>query len=281
MSSFSMSGQKRPFKNYRAEHIEWECSDDGRVGVITLSRPEKKNALNIPVITELLQLFDGLSEASDVRTIVIQGKNGNFCSGGDLFEVVEPLTRMGAAELLDFTRMMGKLVRVMRQAPQVIIAAVAGACAGGGAAIALAADLRVAAPNAKTAYLFNQIGLSGADMGACGLLPRIVGQGRAMDLLMTGRFMTADEGLAWGFYNALYGVDELLEQARNLARTFADGPWFAHSMTKSLVNQEWTMSLEEILESEAKSQAICLATGDFKRAFAAFANKKTPKFEGH
>lgn len=281
MTGFSMSEQKRAFQGYRATHFKWDCSEDGRVGVITLSRPKKKNALNIPVITELTQLFDGLSQADDVRAVIITGDHGDFCSGGDLFEVVEPLTKMGAAELLDFTRMMGKLVRVMRQAPQVIIAAIEGACAGGGAAIALAADLRVGSPNARTAYLFNQIGLSGADMGACGLLPRIIGQGRAMELLMTGRAMTANEGLAWGFFNALHESEELVEQARVLARKFADGPWFAHTMTKSLVNQEWTMSLEEILESEAKSQAICLATGDFQRAFAAFANKEKPDFKGY
>ncbi|MFL1456329.1 enoyl-CoA hydratase family protein [Marinobacter sp. GN3S48] len=276
-----MAEQKKPFQGYRASHFKWDCSEDGRVGVITLSRPEKKNALNISVIAELTQLFDGLSQANDVRAVIITGDNGDFCSGGDLFEVVEPLTKMGAAELLDFTRMMGKLVRVMRQAPQVIIAAIEGACAGGGAAIALAADLRLGTPNTKTAYLFNQIGLSGADMGACGLLPRIIGQGRAMELLMTGRAMTADEGLAWGFFNALYESDELVEQAHVLARRFVDGPWFAHTMTKSLVNQEWTMSLDEILESEAKSQAICLATGDFQRAFTAFSNKERPSFEGH
>ncbi|HRP98765.1 MAG TPA: enoyl-CoA hydratase family protein, partial [Rhodocyclaceae bacterium] len=202
-------------------------------------------------------------------------------SGGDVFEIIEPLTKMSMPELLEFTRMTGDLVKAMRRAPQPIVAAVDGVCAGAGAMVALASDFRLGTPEAKTAFLFTRVGLAGADMGACGLLPRMIGQGRATDLLMTGRAMRADEGLAWGFFSALHASAELFEAAHALARNLADGPWFAHTVTKTMLNQEWNMGIEEMIESEAQAQAICMATGDFRRAFEAFAAKRKPQFEGN
>ena len=280
MAELSMQDHKRPFKDYAARHFRWECSDDGRVATITLNRPEKKNPLTFDSYAELRDLFRGLAYASDVRTVVIQGAGGNFCSGGDVFEIIEPLTKMTMPELLAFTRMTGDLVKAMRRAPQPIIAAIDGICAGAGAMVALAADFRLGTAEAKTAYLFTRVGLAGADMGACGLLPRVVGQGKATDLLMTGRAMGADEALACGFFSAVHAPAELLGKAQALARTLADGPWFAHTMTKTMLNQEWAMGIEEMIESEAQAQAICMVTGDFGRAFQAFAAKEKPKFEG-
>ena len=280
MAELSMQDHKRPFKDYAARHFRWECSDDGRVATITLNRPEKKNPLTFDSYAELRDLFRGLAYASDVRTVVIQGAGGNFCSGGDVFEIIEPLTKMSMPELLAFTRMTGDLVKAMRRAPQPIIAAIDGICAGAGAMVALAADFRLGTAEAKTAYLFTRVGLAGADMGACGLLPRVVGQGKATDLLMTGRAMGADEALACGFFSAVHAPAELLGKAQALARTLADGPWFAHTMTKTMLNQEWAMGIEEMIESEAQAQAICMVTGDFGRAFQAFAAKEKPKFEG-
>jgi enoyl-CoA hydratase/carnithine racemase len=276
-----MHDDKKPFKDYTARHFRWQCSDDGRVATITLNRPEKKNPLTFDSYAELRDLFLGLQRASDVRAVVITGAGGNFCSGGDVFEIIEPLTRMPAPELLRFTRMTGDLVKAIKRAPQPVIAAVDGVCAGAGAMVALAADLRLGTPAARTAFLFTRVGLAGADMGACGLLPRVIGQGRAAELLFSGRAMKADEGAAWGFFNALHAPTELLAQAQAQARALADGPWFAHTMTKTMLNQEWAMGLEEIIESEAQAQAICMLTHDFKRAFDAFAAKQAPKFEGN
>lgn len=275
-----MEDDKRPFQRYAARHFGWSCSDDGRVATITLDRPEKKNPLTFDSYAELRDLFRGLVHASDVRSVVIVGAGGNFCSGGDVFEIIEPLTRMAAPELLRFTRMTGDLVKAIRRAPQPVIAAVEGVCAGAGAMVALACDLRLGTASARTAYLFTRVGLAGADMGACGLLPRVIGQGRATELLMSGRAMSADEGLAWGFFNALHTSETLLPQALELARSLADGPWFAHTMTKTMLNQEWAMGLEEMVESEAQAQALCMMTNDFKRAFDAFAAKRRPRFEG-
>lgn len=269
------------FRDYRPTHFAWACSDDGRVATITLDRPEKKNPLTFESYAELRDLFRGLAQASDVRSVVLTGAGGNFCSGGDVFEIIEPLTRMSTPELLAFTRMTGDLVRAMRRCPQPIVAAVDGVCAGAGAMLALASDLRLGTPACRTAFLFTRVGLAGADMGACGLLPRVIGQGRAAELLFTGRSMSADEGLAWGFYNRLYPAAELLSAAESLARSLADGPWFAHGMTKTMLNQEWAMGLEELIESEAQAQALCMQTGDFRRAFEAFAAKRTPQFEGN
>jgi enoyl-CoA hydratase/carnithine racemase len=276
-----MNEDRRPFKDYAARHFRWSCSDDGRVATITLDRPEKKNPLTFDSYAELRDLFRGLACASDVRAVVLTGAGGNFCSGGDVFEIIEPLTKMPAPELLRFTRMTGDLVKAMKRAPQPIVAAIDGICAGAGAMIALAADLRLGTPQAKTAFLFTRVGLAGADMGACGLLPRVIGQGRAADLLFNGRSMSAEEGLAWGWFNALHPREELPAKAEAQARALADGPWFAHTVTKTMLNQEWAMGIEEMIESEAQAQALCMLTQDFKRAFDAFAAKQSPKFEGN
>ena len=270
----------RSFADYQPRHFRWQAPGDGRVATITLDRPEKKNPLTFDSYAELRDLFRGLATAGDVRAVVLAGAGGNFSSGGDVFEIIEPLTKMAMPELLAFTRMTGDLVKAMRRCPQPIIAAVDGICAGAGAILAMAADLRLATPAAKTAFLFTRVGLAGADMGACGLLPRVIGQGRAAELLFTGRAMTAEEGQAWGFYNRLAEPDALLGEAESLARSLADGPWFAHGMTKTMLNQEWAMGIEELIESEAQAQAICMATGDFRRAFDAFAAKRKPEFQG-
>ena len=272
---------QRPFQHYAARHFRWACSDDGRVATLTLNRPDKKNPLTLDSYAELRDLFFGLQHASDVRAVVVTGEGGNFCSGGDVFEIIEPLTRMPAPELLHFTRMTGDLVRAMKRAPQPIIAAVDGICAGAGAMVALASDMRLATPAAKTAFLFTRVGLAGADMGACGLLPRVIGQGRAAELLFSGRAMTAAEGAAWGFFNSLHAPEELLAQAQVLAHNLADGPWFAHTVTKTMLNQEWAMGIDEMIESEAQAQALCMLTQDFRRAFEAFAAKQKPAFEGN
>ena len=275
-----MNEDRRPFKDYAARHFRRQCSSDGRVATITLDRPEKKNPLTFDSYAELRDLFLGLARASDVRAVVLTGAGGNFCSGGDVFEIIEPLTRMPAPELLRFTRMTGDLVKAMKRAPQPIVAAVDGICAGAGAMIALASDLRLGTPQARTAFLFTRVGLAGADMGACGLLPRVIGQGRAAELLFNGRAMSADEGLAWGWFNALHARDDLLARAESQARALADGPWFAHTVTKTMLNQEWAMGIEEMIESEAQAQALCMLTQDFRRAFEAFAAKQAPKFQG-
>ncbi len=276
----SMSYDKRPFKDTVARHFRFEASTDGRVATITLDRPDRKNPLTFESYAELRDLFEGLRHASDIRVVVLTGAGGNFSSGGDVFEIIEPLTRMAMPDLLAFTRMTGDLVKAMRRCPQPVIAALDGVCAGAGAILAMASDMRLATSRTKTAFLFTRVGLAGADMGACGILPRLIGQGRAAELLYTGRVMTADEGLAWGFHNALHEPDFLLDVATALARSIADGPSFAHAMTKTMLNQEWAMGIEELIESEAQTQAICMATNDFRRAFEAFAEKRKPVFEG-
>jgi enoyl-CoA hydratase/carnithine racemase len=278
--SNAMQAGKKPFKNYPARHFGWSASEDGRVATIILNRPDKKNPLTFESYAELRDLFRDLAFAADVRVIVLTGAGDNFCSGGDVFEIIEPLTRMAMPDLLAFTRMTGEVVKAMRRCPQPIIAAVDGICAGAGAILAMASDLRLATPEAKTAFLFTRVGLAGADMGACGILPRIIGQGRAAELLFTGRSMSAEEGKSWGFFNALHARANLLKEASALARTLADGPFFAHGMTKTMLNQEWAMGLDEIIESEAQAQAICMATQDFRRAFEAFAAKRRPEFQG-
>ncbi|TPQ47708.1 enoyl-CoA hydratase [Prosthecomicrobium hirschii] len=277
----ALGAMLRPFKDYQARHFVFDAPGDGRVATIRLNRPDKKNPLTFESYAELRDLFRDLVYASDVRTIVLTGEGGNFCSGGDVFEIIEPLTRMAMPDLLAFTRMTGDVVKAMRRCPQPIIAAVDGICAGAGAILAMASDLRYATPEAKTAFLFTRVGLAGADMGACGYLPRIIGQGRAAELLFTGRAMTAAEGHAWGFYNRLVPAAELEAAAGDLARSLADGPWFAHGITKTMMNQEWAMGIEEMIESEAQAQAVCMATGDFRRAFEAFAAKRKPAFEGN
>ena len=276
-----MTQARRPMQGYSATHFRWECSADGRVATITLNRPERRNPLTFDSYAELRDLFRALRLASDVRAVVITGAGGNFCSGGDVFEIIEPLTKMAAPELLAFTRMTGDVVLAMRKCPQPIIAAVDGTCAGAGAILAMVSDIRLATPNAKTAFLFTRVGLAGADMGACGILPRIIGYGRAAELLFTGRTMTADEGSAWGFYSRLVAPDALLAEATAVARALADGPTFAHAITKTMLNQEWALSLDELIEAEAQAQALCMQTKDFRRAFEAFAAKRTPVFEGN
>jgi enoyl-CoA hydratase/carnithine racemase len=277
----SMDEHRRPFAGYRATHFMWEVDAEAKVATVTLNRPERRNPLTFDSYAELRDLFRGLVYASDVKCVVVTGAGGNFSSGGDVHEIIGPLTRMAMPGLLDFTRMTGDLVLAMRKCPQPVIAAVDGTCAGAGAMIALASDFRFGTAAAKTAFLFVRVGLAGCDMGACTLLPRMIGQGRASDLLYTGRVMTADEGMAWGFFNRLVAADVLLAEAQGFARALAAGPTFAHAMTKKLLHQEWAMDLDAAIEAEAQAQAICMQTQDFHRAFEAFAAKKSPKFEGN
>ncbi|MGE5639072.1 MAG: enoyl-CoA hydratase family protein [Clostridia bacterium] len=259
-----------------AKHVLWRV--EGKVGVITLNRPEKKNPLTFESYAELRDLFFRLKGEKEVKVVVVTGAGGNFCSGGDVHEIIGPLTKMAMPELLAFTRMTGDLVKAMRHCPQPIVAAIDGVCAGAGALIALASDLRYAAPSAKAAFLFVRVGLAGADMGACTLLPRVIGQGRAAELLYTGRSMSAEEGLAWGFYNAI--AESPVKVALERARELADGPTFAHAMTKKMLHQEWNAGVDEAIEMEAQAQAICMQTKDFRRAYEAFARKEKPSFEG-
>jgi enoyl-CoA hydratase/carnithine racemase len=277
----AIEAMRRPLRDYAARHFHFLASEDGRVATVALNRPERKNPLTFESYAELRDLFRELAHGSDIRAIVLTGAGGNFSSGGDVFEIIEPLTRMAIPDLIAFTRMTGDVVKAMRKCPQPIIAAVDGICAGAGAILAMASDLRLATPEAKTAFLFTRVGLAGADMGACGILPRIIGQGRAAELLFTGRTMSAAEGSAWGFYNALHPSADLEGQALALARSLADGPWFAHGMTKTMLSQEWAMGLDELIEAEAQAQAICMATQDFRRAYEAFAAKRKPVFEGN
>ena len=277
----AMTPHRNAYRDYRATHFRYQVSDDARVATVTLDRPERKNPLTFDSYAELRDLFRGLAHASDVRAVVIGGAGGNFSSGGDVHEIIGPLTRMDAPGLLDFTRMTGDLVLAMRRCPQPIVAAVDGVCAGAGAMIALAADMRFGTASARTAFLFSRVGLAGADMGACALLPRTIGQGRAAELLYTGRAMTAEEGLAWGFFNRLVEPAALGDEAVALARLLADGPSFAHGMTKKLLHQAWAMDLDAEIEAEAQAQAICMQTADFRRAYEAFAARRVPKFEGN
>ncbi|KIQ35942.1 enoyl-CoA hydratase [Variovorax paradoxus] len=263
---------------YKAEHFAW--SYEAGVGTVTLNRPERKNPLTFDSYAELRDLFRALNYATDVKAIVITGAGGNFCSGGDVHEIIGPLTGMRMPELLEFTRMTGDLVKAIRACPQPIVGAIDGVCAGAGAMIALACDLRYGSPATRTAFLFTRVGLAGADMGACALLPRVIGQGRASELLFTGRAMTAQEGHAWGFFNALHESDALLEAATKMARELAEGPSFAHGMTKTMLAQEWSMTIDQAIEAEAQAQAICMQTEDFKRAYEAFAAKRKPVFGG-
>lgn len=281
MRDTTMETHRRAFGDFQPRHFLFEVSADGRVATVRLNRPEKKNPLTFESYAELRDLFRDLVYASDIRAVVLTGAGGNFSSGGDVFEIIEPLTRMTMPDLLAFTRMTGDLVKAMKRCPQPIIAAIDGICAGAGAIMAMASDLRLATPEAKTAFLFTRVGLAGADMGACGILPRIIGQGRAAELLFTGRSMSSAEGKDWGFFNAIHGRDSLEAEATALAHSLADGPYFAHTMTKTMLNQEWAMGLEELIESEAQAQAICMATQDFRRAFEAFAEKRKPEFEGN
>jgi len=276
----SLPQARRELRAYRATHFAYQTDDDGRVATITLSRPERKNPLTFDSYAELRDLFRALALASDVKAVVITGAGGNLSSGGDVRDIIGPLTRMSAAELQDFTRMTGDLVKAMRHCPQPIVAAVDGVCAGAGAMVALASDLRIGTPGARTAFLFVRVGLAGCDMGACALLPRMIGQGRTAELLYTGRVMTADEGLAWGFFNSLVAPPTVLGAAQALARSLADGPTFAHAMTKEMLHREWAMPIDEAIDAEATAQAICMQSADFHSAYQAFVAKQTPRFEG-
>ncbi len=269
---------ERVFSDYQAKHFLWSAA--GKVATITLHRPEKKNPLTFQSYIELRDLFRGLVYASDIKVVVMTGAGGNFSSGGDVHEIIGPLTEMRMPELLEFTRMTGDLVKAMRACPQPIIASVDGVCVGAGAILAMASDFRYGTPECKTAFLFTRVGLAGCDMGACAILPRIIGQGRAAELLYSGRTMTADEGLRWGFYNELYAPEEVLARAQEMAERLASGPTFAHAMTKKMLHQEWAMGIDEAIEAEAEAQAICMQTNDFRRAYEAFVKKEKPVFEG-
>lgn len=263
----------------KPEHFLLDVADSG-VAVITLNRPERKNPLTFDSYAELRDYFRNLVYDDNVRAVVVTGAGGNFCSGGDVHEIIGPLTEMNMKELLRFTRMTGDLVLAMRRCPQPVFSAIDGVCAGAGAAIAMASDLRYGTPGSKVAFLFTRVGLAGADMGACAMLPRIIGQGRAAELLFTGRSMSADEGERWGFFNGLFEPGELLANTVAYAEKIASGPNFAHGITKNQLNIEWDMSLDTAIEAEAQAQAICMQTADFKRAFDAFVARSRPEFEG-
>ena len=262
------------------QHFLWALDAAG-VATITLNRPERKNPLTFDSYAELRDLFRRLVYESDVRVVIIRGAGENFCSGGDVHEIIGPLTKMAMPELLAFTRMTGDLVKAIRSCPQPVIGCIDGVCAGAGAAIAMACDLRYGTARSKTAYLFTRVGLAGADMGACALLPRIIGQGRASELLFLGRSMSGEEGDRWGFFNGLFEPDVLGDEVAKVANRLATGPTFAHGMTKNQINIEWDMPLDTAIEAEAQAQAICMQTQDFERAYNAFVARKRPEFEGN
>ena len=258
------------------KHFLWKV--DGKVGVITLDRPERKNPLTFDSYAELRDFLGELTKEKAIGAIVLTGAGGNFCSGGDVHEIIGPLTRMQLPQLLEFTRMTGDVVKAMRHCPQPVIAAVEGVCAGAGAILAMASDLRYAAPSARVAFLFVRVGLAGCDMGACAMLPRIIGQGRASELLYTGRSMSAEEGLAWGFFNRV--TEPVFPSAMELARELAAGPTLAHAMTKKMLHEEWNVSVDQAIDMEAQAQAELMLTKDFHRAYEAFAARRKPVFEG-
>jgi enoyl-CoA hydratase/carnithine racemase len=264
---------------YSATHFAWQVL--AGVATITLNRPERKNPLTFDSYAELRDLFGRLKHAGDVHAVVLVGAGGNFCSGGDVHDIIGPLVRLKAPELLMFTRMTGDLVKAMRACPQPIIAAVDGVCAGAGAILAMVSDMRLGTARSKTAFLFNRVGLAGCDMGACAFLPRLIGQGRASELLFTGRAMGGEEAERWGFFNRLVSPDDLLAQAHSLAADLAAGPTFANGITKTMLHQEWAMTLDQAIEAEAQAQALCMLTADFQRAYQAFVAKQKPRFEGN
>ena len=273
------AGNRRPQAGYRAEHFLW--SVENGVGSVTLNRPERKNPLTFESYAELRDLFGRLKYADDVKAVLISGAGGNFCSGGDVHEIIGPLIGLKAPELLLFTRMTGDLVKAMRHCPQPIIAAIDGVCAGAGAIMAMASDLRYGTARSKVAFLFNRVGLAGCDMGACNMLPRIVGHGRASELLYTGRALGGEEAERWGFFNRLCEPDAVVDEARKLAHELVAGPTFANGITKSMLHHEWAMDIDSAIEAEAQAQAICMLTEDFGRAYRAFAAKQKPVFEGN
>jgi len=265
-------------QDFKPQHFNWRV--EGKVALITLSRPERKNPITFESYAELRDTFRALATADDVKAVVFGSNQGNFCSGGDVHDIIGPLLDRDMQGLIDFTRMTGDLVKAMRACPQPIIAAVDGICAGAGAMIALFCDMRLGTPAAKTAFLFTRVGLAGCDMGACAMLPRVIGQGRAAELLYTGRSMSAEEGERWGFFNRLVAADALESEALALAKKLAEGPTFAHAMTKTMLHHEWAMSLDQAIEAEALAQAICMQTKDFRRAYEAFIAKAAPRFAG-
>lgn len=271
------------FKNYQPNHFKW--SVDGSVATITLNRPERKNPLTFHSYAELRDTFRELVYADGIKCVIITGAGGNFCSGGDVHDIIAPLVRLkqdgNNPAMLDFARMTGDLVKAMRACPQVIISAVDGICAGAGAILAMASDMRLGTANSKVAFLFVRVGLSGADMGACNMLPRIIGVGRAAELLYTGRIMDGAEAERWGFYNRVVGADQIQAEALKLAESLASGPTLAHAMTKRCIHQEWDMGIDEAVEAEAQAQAICMMTKDFDRAYEGFISKQKPVFQGN
>ncbi|HYM30019.1 MAG TPA: enoyl-CoA hydratase family protein [Candidatus Cybelea sp.] len=281
--ALSHDKQRIDFAKYQPKHFSWRL--DGKVATITLNRPERKNPLTFESYAELRDTFRELTYSDLVKAVVVTGAGGNFCSGGDVHEIIGPLVKMQEADdmagLMDFTRMTGDVVKAMRACPQTIIAAVDGICAGAGAILAMASDLRLGTAESKVAFLFVRVGLAGADMGACNILPRIIGSGRAAELLYTGRAMDGAEAERWGFYNRLCAPDKLLAEAQALAASLAAGPTFAHAMTKKCIHQEWSMGIDESIEAEAQAQAICMQTRDYGRAYRAFVDKKRPVFEGN
>ncbi|MEN9629056.1 MAG: hypothetical protein RJA10_2283 [Pseudomonadota bacterium] len=274
-----MAGNRRPLAGYAARHFQWQV--DGSVATLTLNRPERKNPLTFDSYAELRDLFERLRHAPDIKAVVLTGAGGNFCSGGDVHEIIGPLVRLKAPELLMFTRMTGDVVKAMRVCPQPIVAAIDGVCAGAGAILSMASDLRLGTARSKTAFLFNRVGLAGCDMGACAMLPRIIGQGRASELLYTGRSLGGEEGERWGWFNRLVAPEALLAEAQAMARDLAAGPSFANGITKTMLHQEWAMTVEQAIEAEAQAQAICMLTEDYTRAYNAFVAKHKPVFQGN
>lgn len=271
--------KKIQLADYKADHFGWSVC--GKVGIVTLNRPDRKNPLTFESYGELRDLFRELVYATDIKAVVFTGAGGNFCSGGDVHDIIGKLVQMDMLELLAFTRMTGDLIKAMRSCPQPIISAIDGICAGAGSMIACGSDLRFGTARSKVAFLFVRVGLAAADMGACTLLPRLIGLSRAADLLYTGRAMSGEEAERFGFYNRIVDPEKLLDEATAMARSLADGPGFGHGMTKTMLYQEWSQGLDECIEAEAQAQAICMQTRDFERAYHAFANKKTPVFEGN
>ena len=273
-----LPGNRNLLTEYKSRDFQYQAADG--IATMTLHRPERKNPLTFDSYAELRDLFRAMAHSEDIKVIILTGAGGNFCSGGDVHAIIGPLTKLDMPGLLTFTRMTGDVVKAMRACPQPIIAAIDGVCAGAGAALALASDIRLGTARSKIAFLFTRVGLAGCDMGACALLPRVIGQGRAAELLYTGRSMPGDEAESWGFLNRVYDPESVLSEAHALAATLASGPTFAHAMTKRMLQQEWNMGVDEAIEAEAQAQAICMATNDFHRAYHAFAAKQSPVFEG-
>ncbi len=272
------AGTLRQMASYHATHFGWSLHEG--VATITLSRPERKNPLTFESYAELRDCFRALRQATDVHAVVLTGAGENFCSGGDVHEIIAPLVALEAPDLLRFTRLTGDLVLAMRACPQPIVAAVDGVCAGAGAILAMASDLRIGTARARVAFLFNRVGLAGCDMGACAMLPRIIGQGRASELLFTGRSLRGEEAERWGFFNRLVEPDALMADATTLAQSLATGPTFANGLTKTMLHQEWSMGIEQAIEAEAQAQALCMLTEDFRAAYEAFVARQRPVFTG-